>query len=763
MRILTTPNPLRILWRWPGSLGLVIAVALSGPAPAGATQQLGDATDALITVAEAAIRNGRPWQASEMLDSLFLTPGGRTPRGLLVAGYAAAAWGGWKRVEALLSGAPWLDSLSGEGHALLARSALERGRTNAALDHARRAVADTAGRKDGARFVTLGRAWDRLDQRDSAATAYLRAAELIPLLRDWLHLRAAGVTDDPVVRAARLMTITLPSARARLPWTEAIARDRAGKLLEAAQLYDSLGDRISGFRLRLEGTPPGARAGLRQQLIAELPGLATSDVRQAIELLDRYIAPLTPAEQLAIARRAASAGTAARAVTGFRAADQRGLLTEEDRFSYGLALVSHGQHQEGIRQFTRVTGPEWAGRAAYQAARTRMLMGRTDLAIPALRAVVAGHPADSEAAGTALYLLGDLLTDRGQDSAARAAFLELGARYPANRFSATGRLRAALTALRNGSARDAATELDMLRQGGAESGAAGYWAGRAWLALGDTVAAEARWSSTLGLGEEYYAMLSARALNRPSWTVPSARREHSPVPGLGEALARIDLLVLLGMRVEAGQEYDWINREARSGTQMMVGAARALDSAGRSHRAVRFAIRAQGQGAGTDSVLARLLYPLPHPETIQSEATRNLLDPLLVASIIRQESAFDPDATSRAGARGLMQVMPTVGVAEARTIPIEDFDPVLLYQPEVNLQLGTRHLAATMRRYSALEHALAAYNAGASRVSRWLETPGLTEDSALFVERIPIRETRDYVRRVMVNLSRYHSLYPTLP
>ncbi len=768
MRILSrTRRPSRDALVRSGALSGALALALLAPEVASAAPGLRQGPEqrrepgTVIAAAESAILAGRPWLATELLDSLLRDPGTRTPRTVLATARAAAGWRGWSRVERLLQGATWLDSLDGEGHALLARAALESGRTNAALDHARRSVVGTVGSSSGSRFVTLGRAWDRLDQRDSAAVAYRRAADLIPELRDWLTLRAAGVTDSARDRATLLGTVSLPAARLRIRWTEALGRDRAGHPLEAARLYDSLGDRLTAFRLRLDGTPPDARAGLRAELIQALASLDASQARDAISLVDRELAPLTPTEQLIVARRAVVVGPPERTVIGFRAADRQGLLHEEDRFRYAIALVSAGQYQEAIRQFARVTGKEWGGRAAYQSARTRMVMGRTDLAIPALRAVAETHQGDPEAAGTALFLLGDLLTDRGKDSAARATFLELGGRHPTNRFAATARLRAALTAFRAGVPRQAAAELDLLRVGGPEAAAASYWAGRAWLAAGDTTTAKARWHSALSSGDEYYTLLAAQSLGLPGWTAPTGQRSTSALPGLAAALSRVDLLIDLGMPVEAGQEYDWINTEARRSTRLLVGAARTLDSAGRPHRAVRFAIRAQGQGAGADNLLARLLYPLPHAETVVAEAGRNAIDPLLVASIIRQESAFDPDATSRAGARGLMQVMPAVGVAEARTIPIEDFDPVLLYQPEVNLLLGTRQLAETLRKYRTMEQALAAYNAGGSRVTRWLQTPGVADDGTLFVERIPLTETRDYVRRIVVALARYRVLYPS--
>jgi soluble lytic murein transglycosylase len=151
------------------------------------------------------------------------------------------------------------------------------------------------------------------------------------------------------------------------------------------------------------------------------------------------------------------------------------------------------------------------------------------------------------------------------------------------------------------------------------------------------------------------------------------------------------------------------------------------------------------------------VYPIVHREAIILESRRRNLDPALVAAIIRQESGFNPRATSGAGARGLMQMMPSVGRAVARSIDIPEWRPELLYQPDINLQLGIRHLEAFISRYEA-PYALAAYNAGESRLVRWLRRPG-ARDPELFVERIPFTETRDYVRIVLRNRAMYRALY----
>ena len=144
------------------------------------------------------------------------------------------------------------ERFGGEGLELLARSALERGdaadaRTNA--EAALRVPAEPAAR--ALRLALLARALDRLDVRDSAAATYRRAAEALPLAREWLLLRAAGATEDVRARERMYAAIKNPATRARVPYTEAQTLERFGKLADAAAAYDSVGDTPSAIRLRL--------------------------------------------------------------------------------------------------------------------------------------------------------------------------------------------------------------------------------------------------------------------------------------------------------------------------------------------------------------------------------------------------------------------------------------------------------------------------------------------------------------------------------
>jgi soluble lytic murein transglycosylase len=164
-------------------------------------------------------------------------------------------------------------------------------------------------------------------------------------------------------------------------------------------------------------------------------------------------------------------------------------------------------------------------------------------------------------------------------------------------------------------------------------------------------------------------------------------------------------------------------------------------------------------GAPWDRRLLRLVFPFPYREMIVREAAEWGLDPLLVASLIRQESAFKRDIRSSAGAVGLMQVMPGTGAELARRLGPARFREDHLEVPEVNLHLGAAFYRDMSRRYDGeLTLVLSAYNAGPARANRWRRYPEVG-DPPRFTERIPIEETRGYVKNVRRNLAIYRILY----
>jgi soluble lytic murein transglycosylase len=120
---------------------------------------------------------------------------------------------------------------------------------------------------------------------------------------------------------------------------------------------------------------------------------------------------------------------------------------------------------------------------------------------------------------------------------------------------------------------------------------------------------------------------------------------------------------------------------------------------------------------------------------------------------------FEVRITSHVGARGLMQIMPATGRELAEAVGIERWDPEMLYHPEINVHLGTRYVARHWQNYDgSLPSVFSAYNAGWHRVEWWKEFAEYGDDE-LFTERIPFRETRDYVKILTRNHALYQGLY----
>ncbi|MEO6801617.1 MAG: transglycosylase SLT domain-containing protein [Granulicella sp.] len=161
------------------------------------------------------------------------------------------------------------------------------------------------------------------------------------------------------------------------------------------------------------------------------------------------------------------------------------------------------------------------------------------------------------------------------------------------------------------------------------------------------------------------------------------------------------------------------------------------------------------------AVYWQLLFPKPYWSDLVANASRNGLDPYLVASLIRQESEFNPGAVSRANAYGLMQLLPSVGKSMAKKQKIKHFTTNQLLNPTTNIQLGTLNLKQVLDRFGGQkEYALAAYNAGDVPIRQWLSA-GDYKDIPEFVESIPYTETRDYVQAILRNREMYRALYPS--
>jgi soluble lytic murein transglycosylase len=153
----------------------------------------------------------------------------------------------------------------------------------------------------------------------------------------------------------------------------------------------------------------------------------------------------------------------------------------------------------------------------------------------------------------------------------------------------------------------------------------------------------------------------------------------------------------------------------------------------------------------------RTAFPLPYEASLRSAAAGNNVDPMFMAGLIRQESAFESNAVSHQGAMGLMQVMPGTASKLARQLRVR-YARASLTDPGYNLKLGARYLADLLQIFGTHEAVLAAYNAGEDRVVQWTAGQNYLE-TAEFVESIPFTETREYVQIVIRNADVYRQVY----
>ena len=618
---------------------------------------------------------------------------------------------------------------------------------------------------DDRELVTRARELDRADSRDSARVAYETAAKELPQIADWLYLRAAGVTADSGARQSYYSQVKTPVARERIRWTEAQARERTGDIPGAIRTFTAVGGTLQALRLRAAvAADDNAKAVARRDLLSYITRANTSaETRDAIDLFDKVFTGTSPAEELVIARAAGRSGLPDRAAAAYPRAFTAGLGNSSDRFGYASVLFRLRRFDEAGREFAKVQAPSGlAASAQYQRARSLIAVGNTTAGRTVLRSITTTYPRDTSAA-SALLLLADLASDENRDADSRETLLGLLKRFPSGRHAANARFRAGMVAFIQGNRKAAAAEFDSVAArdpNSSEALGATYWAGRSFATLGDTARARARWRTVIAKEPlSYYAVMAAKRLD----TVLIARNEaltaYPRVPEVDSAITRVTSLRDVGMDVEAAFELDRLFREATGSREKLLATAAALTGTDQATRSTGLGRRAIDE-VGPTPASYRLYFPVVERETLIAAAKENSLDPVFVASLIRQESNWNPRATSPAGARGLMQLMPPVGEALARSKGIRPWDAEKLYDPAVSIQLGTLHLKDLVRKYPGnLVKVLAAYNAGDARVEKWSTKAGAA-DPEVFTERIPFIETRDYVRIVLRNQAYYGALYP---
>ena len=439
---------------------------------------------------------------------------------------------------------------------------------------------------------------------------------------------------------------------------------------------------------------------------------------------------------------------AAEALRGNLAAERSMLL----RY---LTLAPRGSHApEALLALAHL---DWR---ANNTAQARVYFGRVVRQFPAF-------------AADAMFEIGRTWEDDGELDSARAEYLRLIARYPASNVAPEARFRAPFMLYMEGRYASAAAEFDAAAIDAHDPGARDalyYWNARALDRSGHPDAAAAVFRRVaLSIDSNYYPALAAMRISVQPATFPAAdvAVPVAAIPVVGDPLAQFHLSRVIALRdmslgeLEAG-ELRALNAEAVGDTGVRNFVLAEMTACGAYYDALVTATKMAARGELSSLVAERIRYPRGYWDLVSAGASRNALDPYLVAALIRQESLYDPNARSASDARGLMQLLPSTAERYASVAGVAG-SPLNLYDPATSVQLGTTYLRQLFAMFNGdAFKAVAAYNGGENAVAGWLaKYPG--EDDDQWVENIGFRETREYVKKVIGGRREYDLLYRGAP
>ncbi len=377
----------------------------------------------------------------------------------------------------------------------------------------------------------------------------------------------------------------------------------------------------------------------------------------------------------------------------------------------------------------------------------------------------------------ALYSSGNMYLLKKDYPSAITYYGELAKRFPTSKYAPSAHWRTGWLNYRLGNYAEAARLFDeQIRAypGDSEIPSALYWRARVYQDQEhNSAAAAAYYKTVLRLYPHYYyGMLSQQRLAEVG-PVTAERiafldaLEPEPIPELTDDVPEDDPHVVKAQLLANAGLNEYIEPEIRAadGSDEWGAFAEAeiYASYGESWRAMRLLKRALPfyTSAPIEAIPVaywRILYPENFWSDIKADAEKNNLDPYMVASLIRQETEFNPGAVSNRDAYGLMQLLPSVGRSMAKEEGIHHFRTDDLLNPSTNILLGTHYLRQTLDKFNNQpEYAFAAYNAGDDRVTDW-QSIGNYHGIDEFVESIPFTETREYVQAILRNEEIYREL-----
>ena len=490
----------------------------------------------------------------------------------------------------------------------------------------------------------------------------------------------------------------------------------------------------------------------------------------------RYKLELGRAERLFGAKRYTQARQAFESLRTIAQGDERELvnlrLAESDYF-----LKRARNAREGVKPYTEKAARQ--GEALFFHAVSSRELGDTEEYLRTVRRLAQDF-SDQTWAEEALNNLATYYILQNDDEQADATFREMFEKFPSGRYGERASWKIGWRAYKNGQYADTVRAF--------ESGAANfprsdyrpswlYWSARAYQALGNTAAADARFALVAtDYLNTYYGRIAVKHLD-PSTTLGAGGRaavraaetidaDAPAFPPPPPNAATVRALLALELYDQALDELRYAQRNWGDSSPIQATLGWIYHQRGDLRAGINAIKRAYPQymaagGERLPPAILKVLFPVDYWALIRKYSAERNLDPYMIAALIAQESTFTADVRSSANAYGLMQILPSTGRQYARSLKLpKRFSISMLTTAETNIKMGTAYFSDLVRQFGGVHYALATYNAGPNRVARWIsERPGVDREE--FIDDIPFPETQGYVKKILGTAEDYRRLYST--
>lgn len=420
-------------------------------------------------------------------------------------------------------------------------------------------------------------------------------------------------------------------------------------------------------------------------------------------------------------------------------------FSDDARLHMAICKYHMGEYRDAAKLLSGIESSE----AMWWMANTRLKLGDEEEAVFILSTIHTYFPR-SDRAHEGLFRAARLKHTGGDYQGARELYSKLIKLYPDSKDSQEARWQLGWLSYREGRYNDA---LDIFSALPSEE--AIYWKARTLEKLGRSGEAQDIYRVLAASTEpSYYSYLAQEKTGiRPP--LPSAKLNPGKVkltenthPRKKNALFFIEL----GIYGDARAELDDIQLASLNPDEV-VETSLLYEMAGNSSYSIKVASRLVSPNS------LELAYPRGASDIVEYFSREYGVEDGLIYSIIREESRFQEEAVSPAGAIGLMQIMPATGSKTAEEVGLVGFSTSLLYKPETNIKIGTAYFKKLLESFGGQAiYAIASYNGGPHNVVKWQERLG-NIDVDEFVEEIPFRETRNYVKKVLRSYAVYRAIY----